>query len=208
MARSRSVAAARSKLFRDQLEVNLDSEGRLLVKANPLFARELRKVLRDVESTARQLVGATHTKTGRLRRSIHAQPLKTIAGGKRITGTVSAGSRLAPYARYVHEGSRAHVIKARKADALSFHGKYTLITRYVSVRTNIRKQVVDYRTGLPKTINAAQTQFQKRTSVGPPGRVTVRKVNHPGYGGDPFLNKAARVVVLRYGGRANMPMRN
>lgn len=86
----------------------------------------------------------THAKTGRLERSIFKG---------RITGGWEVGhdGRVAPYARFVHDGSRPHVILPKD-------------------RQTLRWPV------------AGGFAFAKR-------------VNHPGYRGDPWLRRAAREAL-------------
>lgn len=112
---------------RGAVTVEVDSSGQIMVKARAGLERELGKALRDIAEMAREIVRAAHDKTGRLRRSI--QPYRgrsanvRMVGPTTIAGTVSAGSRLAPYARFVHEGTRPHMIRPRKpGGSLSFVG--------------------------------------------------------------------------------------
>lgn len=98
--------------LKSSLTMQLDDDGQLMIKCAPMFKRELRKILREIEEGARRRVLRQHEKTGKLRRSIHARPVKQ-AGPHRISGSVTAGSRLAPYARYVHDGTTVHEITPR-----------------------------------------------------------------------------------------------
>lgn len=108
------------------VDIDVDKDGQFFAKCHPMFSKELGKFLRDVADRARVLIREKHEKTGKLRRSV--QPYKGRAAVVRqtsptsISGTVTAGSRLAPYARAVHQGSRAHVIKAKPGRSLSFVG--------------------------------------------------------------------------------------
>lgn len=63
-------------------------------------------------------------KTGRLRQSIG---LRVDAGGSNAKATLSAGKSL-PYAVPIHDGSRPHIIAARRAPMLRFK----IGTRWVS----------------------------------------------------------------------------
>lgn len=195
MGRSRAVREARAGLFRSQLTLQLDDDGQLMIQAGPLFKRELRKVLREIEEDARDIVRRRHgrpdrdgtPRTGRLRRSIHAGQVRRITPTV-LRGTVSAGSRLAPYARYVHEGSGPHPIRARRAKALRFWmpdtgGKAVEVIRQGPARGGTR--------ALIRSVEIVG---------GGPGVGYRRSVMHPGYKGDKFLNNAAVGVVRRYGG--------
>lgn len=108
------------------VDVDVDDNGRLQVKTHPMFAKELGKALREIADLARKIVDTEHSKTFALRRSI--QPYKGRAasvqrtGPNTISGTVTAGSAKAPYARFVHEGTKAHKIHASPGKLLSFRG--------------------------------------------------------------------------------------
>lgn len=131
-------AEARSEFFKSSLEVKLDSDGQLQIKTRPIFDKEMRKILREISDTAREIVKRYHEKprkrvvsgrvvtvpaTGNLRRSISPGTVKGL-GPHRIQGTVTAGSSKAPYAWYVHEGAREHDIWPKKIDGvLVFAGK-------------------------------------------------------------------------------------
>ena len=85
-----------------------------------------------------------HAKTGALERSIFKH---RIDGG----WEVGHDSQLAPYARFVHDGARPHVIEPDKRRVL-------------------------------------------RWPI-PGGFAFAKRVNHPGYGGDPWLRRAAREAL-------------
>lgn len=72
------------------------------------------KVARDIRDEAKRIVPV---RTGRLRESIRASRVK-VSGPFRVEAHVSANRR---YARFVHEGTRPHIILARRARALRFY---------------------------------------------------------------------------------------
>lgn len=75
------------------------------------------KIGKEIETEAKVLVPV---RTGELRRSIHANRPRQV-GRWRVEARVTAS---APYARYVHEGTRPHIIRARNAKALHFYWPY------------------------------------------------------------------------------------
>lgn len=203
MGRSRAVKVARDNLFRSQLSMQLDSEGRLMIKCGKMFKRELAKVLREIEQDARKIVLIKHSNpnysanTGRLRRSIHAQPIKRVHS-TRIQGSVSAGSRLAPYARYVHDGTNQngqgdpYPITARPGKMLRFWMP-SVGTKTTTVEKITRGPV---RRGTRPLIRTVETVTK---DLGP-GIGYRKTVMHPGIKGSRFLTNAAVGVIRRYGG--------
>lgn len=75
------------------------------------FTEVRRYIQRRVDATVVVARAEAPVKSMALKRSIHA----TYLGGSRWTITASA-----PYAKFVHEGTRPHVIRARNARALRF----------------------------------------------------------------------------------------
>jgi hypothetical protein len=219
MARSKSVAAAREELFQSQLSVDLDADGQIRIKCNPMFKRKLNEVLREIERRARADVRARHNRTGKLERSIHAQKQhKSIAGGKRITGTVTAGSRLAPYARYVHEGTNPHIIMAKPGKVLAFiwkgrvsKGRLKRMSTAAPVgalAAAARGRTRNSTRGGVKSAAQIGVQEGDRYNAGVPindRRVVVKMVHHPGNEADRFLNAAAAQTVAGFGGSINLP---
>lgn len=67
------------------------------------------------QTAQQKLLSMTTTHTGTLLRSHRADPL--VVSGTTMSTAVEA---TAPYARYVHDGTRAHVIRPVRAKALSF----------------------------------------------------------------------------------------
>lgn len=67
-------------------------------------------------------------RTGALQRSLREEPI-TFSGPLRVSTGVSA---TAPYALFVHEGTRPHIIRPRRASVLAFprNGR-TVFARYV-----------------------------------------------------------------------------
>lgn len=231
---------APSKGFGRSIHVDIDSEGRLQAKCHPMYAKELGKVIREIAELAREIVRKEHSKTHRLERSIQPYAGRSAAshirrtGPTTISGTVTAGSTRAPYARYVHEGTLPHVIRPRKANgALSFvsdkrYGRTHFFRRERRLLTN---QEIDdiYDTGNTEEWQRAYNRRMRRHRDWKAGResfmrdtdfdvatetvkhkyaarkVVVPEVHHPGYRGHRFLNQAAAIVVgRRYGGQVNL----
>jgi hypothetical protein len=87
--------------------------------------RSMRRLLRRIATQARQDVPV---KTGNLGRSVGEGPIRTT-GPRTVSGSVHA---TADYALYVHEGTRAHVIRPRRAQALRFQvGGRTVFAKLV-----------------------------------------------------------------------------
>lgn len=76
--------------------------------------REAREISREIAREAKRLVPV---RTGRLRDSIHTSPPRKLSMWT-VEGRVTAS---APYAKFVHEGTRPHIIRARNAQALRFY---------------------------------------------------------------------------------------
>lgn len=92
----------------------------------PGLERQAAPILRKVHSSLTRKIATqarvdVPVRTGNLGRSIREDP-QVFTGPFRVTGGVTAH---AEYAAAVHEGSRPHVIRARRAKALSFiwHGE-------------------------------------------------------------------------------------
>lgn len=96
-----------------RVDLDLRSDGQINAVASRAALPEIVKITRKVLNRARVLAPV---RTGRLRSSGRMDILITSVGptGK-VTFPVS-------YARFVHEGTRAHVIRAKKKKALKFKG--------------------------------------------------------------------------------------
>ena len=235
--------------FGRSVEVDVDNDGKFFVKCHPMFSKELAKALREIADEARSLIRRRHENppahvrgrrsTGNLRRSV--QPYKGRAavikqvGPTTIAGTVTAGSRRAPYARYVHEGTRRHIITPRKpGGALSFvsatrHGRKTFkrvqrellsvaeidaifdtgnVDEYNAAYARRMRRLRDWKSGRQSFMRPSDldTKLTESRQAYNPYTVVVDKVNHPGNRRSRFLVVAAhQVVAKRYGGRFNLP---
>lgn len=193
------------------LEVKINKKGDLVAQCDPMFRRELKQVLKDISEDARYLVRRDHERSGRLRRSIKPGPVKKI-NQYRIGGTVTAGSRLAPYAEYIHDGfgqagrgGAKHIIKPRHKKTLMWLGKEFAKDRVVTHGKTLGSR----RFGKP-----GQRRGYKEHFVGYEynetynfQKVFPRWVEHPGYKGDKFLNAAAASVVDKRLGKVKLPRR-
>jgi hypothetical protein len=203
-SKSETKVVARTKFRNASLEARLDKDDVLQIKCRPVFEKELKKYLKAIARTARRMVNEQHKEYSRrhifgysrLERSIHPSEIKKIHA-HRIGGTVTAGSRLAPYARFVHEGTRPHRIDAKPPkNYLAFIWKNRV------GRVVIKEQAYKLvnRDAIP-----IPGEFNTTWGIGKIAdrRVVVDTVLHPGYRGDPFLNRAARVIVKKVGGNIN-----
>lgn len=197
MARSKGSIERRNGLLKSSLSVDVDNEGKLQIKCRPMFRRELKRYLRDISMVARELVDKRHSTpmpnyvhTGRLKRSIHPGPIKDL-NGSRISGTVTAGSRLAKYARFVHEGTLPHLITAKPGKYLAFKWAGRTFERE-SITWSTDRRGIKRGTRTTETVELADRD------------VAVKQVKHPGYRGDRFLNQAAAIVVGAHGGKVNL----
>jgi hypothetical protein len=128
----------------------IDGVQQSLARLVPQSERAILELAEKIHDFARE--GAdTHTKTGALKRSLGHGP-KKIAGGWEI----GHDKQVAPYAAFVHWGTRPHVIKPKNKKALRW---------------------------------AAGGAF-----------AFAKKVNHPGYKGDPWLTRAADRALREFDG--------
>lgn len=162
-------------------KVKLD-QAKLSVQVRKAEEHGLRPILLKIAREAKVIVSNKHnhpySKTGRLARSISAGPIKGV-NQYAVKGTVEA---TAPYAKFVHEGTRAHVIRARPGGKLRFvwTGRTRTEVKWVTRRN---------RSG----INAP---FATKVSVPDDDKtVVVDSVRHPGAKAKPFLRIAARRVT-------------
>lgn len=99
----------------------------------PEFNRQIvghgrRRMARLQRRTATQARQDVPVKTGNLGRTIGEGDIRTV-GPRTVTGSVHANAR---YARYVHEGTRPHLIRPRGAQAMRFEvGGRTVFARLV-----------------------------------------------------------------------------
>jgi hypothetical protein len=97
-----------------RVDLNLGSDGRINAVATRAAMPEVIKITRKVLNRAKVLAPVD---TGRLRSSGRMDIRITSVGP---TGIVTFP---VSYARYVHEGTRAHVIRAKKKKVLKFKGR-------------------------------------------------------------------------------------
>lgn len=211
--------------FGKNLTLQLDSDRKLLIKAKPGFERELKRALKEIKTEARHSVRINHSKyskaedgkAGRLEKSI--QVGEVFTKNRRLHGTVTAGSRLAPYANCVHDGTKAGIRRVRNpSKAFSFEWKGRTGTGYATgqyggIDVDSARDSADPRTGGAGDFRLADFQYVRGKRKGEmktfservpitlkPKKVMVKQVNHPGNKADPFLNNAAIKVIRKYGG--------
>lgn len=109
------------------------------------FFISLRQAQQEVFNEA-VVLADKHTKSGAMRDSVRIFPVKRGD----TQAIIKAGGPGAPYAIYVHEGTRPHEIRPREKKALRW----------------------------------ATSKGQGK------GFIFAKKVNHPGYKGDPFMYRA------------------
>lgn len=103
-----------------RVDLDLGSDSRLNAVASRAALPEVTKITRKVLNRAKVLAPVD---TGRMRSSGRMDI--------RITAVGPAGSVTFPvsYAKFVHEGTRAHVIRARRKKALKFMGRGGVVIR-------------------------------------------------------------------------------
>jgi hypothetical protein len=111
-----------------------------------------------------------HTKTGILRRSLYKKP---IQGGFEI----GHDERIAPYAKFVHWGTKPHVIKPKDKKALKFVGKNGMVYMAWGNKSPQERAII--------------LAWMKKKAPG--ARAIFRDINHPGYVGHPWLKTALEV---------------
>jgi hypothetical protein len=82
----------------------------------PMLSRKGNSLVRGIANQARADVPV---RTGNMGRTIGIDPMRP-SGPFSVSGGVHAGGRTAPYTIPVHEGSRPHGIRARRAPMLRF----------------------------------------------------------------------------------------
>lgn len=100
---------------------------RVRAEMNRFARRDAERVADQVEARAKQLAGIlVNVRTGRYRAGFHKRERLTFRGpGYQVYNDVS-------YAPYIEEGTRPHVIRARRAKALKFViGGRTVIVKQV-----------------------------------------------------------------------------
>ena len=212
--------------FGKNLTLQLVSDQKLLVKAKPGFEREVRRALNEIKTEARHSVRINHSKyssakagnAGPLEKSI--QISKVVLKNRRLHGTVTAGSRLAPYANCVHDGTKPGIRRVRNPRrAFSFVWTGRTGTGYQTRQLSPSDaDVEDYRNWVWWSRAGDFKLSDYKYSRGPrkgqfksvtekveidlkDKKVMVKQVNHPGNKADPFLNNAAIKVIRKYGGR-------
>ena len=248
------MAKSTSDRFHGNVVFDINNEEQIVLSCNKQFSWHLSRLLKEIERDARAIVEAensTYSKTGNLKSSIHSDGVSTIRGTKRISGSVSAGSAKAPYAKFVHEGTKPHWIISNKGEGmLKFNWTGRTGRRAYAVHVVAKRQSANSReygssigsTGRGDTFPARDTlqttgldgmagynRKKKHHAIGREKRrrggkieimrsprymriehrwgrgkindrsVMVPYVYHPGYKGNPFLNKAATAVMLRRG---------
>lgn len=93
-------------------EFELD-ESALQAQLQPILVREQQSIQRRIVAEAKRRVPV---RSGFLRNSIHEEPA-TGSGSRMVLGGVTAD---APYAHFVHDGTRPHLIVPRRANVLRF----------------------------------------------------------------------------------------
>ena len=187
MARSRRPSERSTSWSVDGIRIEIN-DTKLLIAAKKGMRPELVKILGRIKRQARILTSnLEYSKPSkRLMHSIQKSKVKDL-NQSAVYGTVSAGSARAPYARYVHNGTRPHVIYARpenKSGMLRFHWA----KRMTIVNPGYRKQ----KPGLGDDIYATHAAPVFRLN---PGEFIGPMVGHPGNRPNPFLVKAAAAVT-------------
>jgi hypothetical protein len=218
------------------IDIDIDSEQVIQLKCDPMFRAELEEAIREMARVARVIVTKDHESakkiianrgkavgprrgTGNMRKSIQPYAGRSArgqvhrVGPATLVGTISAGSRRAPYTEFVHEGTFPHMIRARPGGVLSFYGSnpgtYTISRRSLipealltpaGQKARARRIKLGGRSRMrlndPDTFTGDQT-FTRASRA-----VVVTEVDHPGYRGNKFLNKAVGIVMAKRYGKA------
>jgi hypothetical protein len=175
------------------IRVEID-DGKLSVVARRDFGNALRGILKKIEREAKVLTSkeANHpySRTGNLRRSITAGAIKAV-NQYAIRGSVDAGGPIAPYAKFVHEGTRRHIIRARPDNPTGLL-RFMWVNRGTYTRTELRQVHLSSGEGRRGSMQTAAFDVQRPYA---PRLVVTPLVNHPGNRPKPFLVVAARRVV-------------
>lgn len=173
------------------IRVEID-EGRLRVVARKDFGIALTRILKSIAREAKVLTskGDNHpySKTGNLSRSIGVGPIRAV-NQYAVRGSVEAGGPLAPYAKFVHEGTGAHIIRPRPENP-------TQLLRFLWVKRG-PAPIAERFKGDRKVSKLTRPVLSPTSeSRGQADRtVYAREVHHPGGKPKPFLVVAARRVV-------------
>lgn len=148
---------------------------------------KLTEILDKIADVARSITGKgynhPYSKTGNLRRSIRAGRIVDVNQWA-ISGSVEAGGPEAPYAKFVHEGTRAHIIRARPDNPTGVL-RFLWVTRSVSTH----KLLGPAKGGTRRAVTQHSIHDDEK------GWVATHEVHHPGGRPKPFLIVAARRVV-------------
>lgn len=131
----------------------------------------IRQTANDVKDYVEQQAD-THTKTGALSRSVY---IKRISDGYEI----GHDERMAPYAKFVHWGTKPHVIKPKNKKALKFVGKNGMVYMAWGNKSPQERAII--------------LAWMKKKAPG--ARAIFRDINHPGYIGHPWLKDAIERVA-------------
>lgn len=108
----------KSDAFLEKLDI--DGQDQLSIKCHKMFAWHLSRLLKEIEREARLIVRTNHPGgTGNLASSIHSDGI-THRTSRHVWGTVSAGSSKAPYAKFVHNGTKGHIRTAQPGKGYAF----------------------------------------------------------------------------------------
>jgi len=193
VARKRRPSESSASWRHDGIRIEINKT-KLKVVARRELGDELESILDRIARQAKVIVerpgNHPYSKTGRMRESIGTTPIKGV-NQYSVTGSVTAGGDLAPYAVYVHEGTRPHVIKARPENPTGML-RFYWVKRGTYVTEELRRVTVVGDTGKKSEVEAlysVEKPYAPRLFIGP-------KVNHPGQRRPkPFLIKAARDIT-------------
>ena len=100
-----------------------DDQGKIRLHCDKMFTWHLTRLLKQIEKEAKAIVlreNSTYSKEGKkLMNSIKSDGVSKI-GSRNIRGSVSAGGAKAPYAKFVHDGTKPHRITAKPGKLLVF----------------------------------------------------------------------------------------
>jgi hypothetical protein len=141
----------------------------------PETKKQVVRGLADVAFATAQDQVDTHTQTGALARSLR---LKSDGEGGWIIGH---DPQIAPYAPFVHWGTRAHEIRAKDKQALKFpHGD--IFWFFWGPKSPQERAII--------------MRWMKKEAPG--DRAFFKWPHHPGYAGDPWLVRAADEAIRQF----------
>lgn len=192
MARARRPSEVRSSWKHDGIRIDIDDRKLYIVAKKgmrPQLARILDRIVLQAKAITSRRTNHPYSKTGNLTRSIERTPIRDV-NQHSVKGSVTAGGPIAPYARFVHEGTRPHIIRARPENPTG------MLRFYWVRRGDFTKALHHDAAGRFTTADRAMKTVHFTGGYSENGSLFIGpSVRHPGSRPKPFLLKAARDVT-------------